>query len=187
METNIVVPPMHSLTLTSADSFSAWWVVDGISVLCGPKNKNQRRFAVKPAMEERELRILSESAVEWHIEPTNLRESPDKTPVDIPVNLRGEPSLGDQIRELISRELSRRAKASGRESFEEADDFNVSEQDLDDMLSPYELKEMEDEEPAERRALPGSKQEGKEPPDGGAKDPPKEKGAPASGGAGGTA
>lgn len=62
-------------------------------------------------------------------------EYPDPTPVELPTRLRAPGSQVDRIRELVRRELSQQARDQGFESFEEADDFEL---DDEEWASPYE-------------------------------------------------
>lgn len=62
----------------------------------------------------------------------------DSTPMALPVGARRPESIQSQIRRMIrSEHLAQAAAASGRETFEEADDFNVG--DDYDPKSPYEM------------------------------------------------
>lgn len=62
---------------------------------------------------------------------------PDPTPMAPPLGYRPQPSLRDQIREMIlSERLRVEAEAAGAETFEEADDFEVEDFDPH---SPYEV------------------------------------------------
>lgn len=64
-------------------------------------------------------------------------EVPDPTPMAPPVGYRAQPSLRDQIREMVrSEKLALEAEAAGFETFDEADDFDVG--DDFDPTSPYE-------------------------------------------------
>lgn len=65
-------------------------------------------------------------------------ETLDDTPLAIPVGFRQPESLSDTIKRLVRTELSNTARASGAETFEESDDFNVG--DDFDPSSPWELK-----------------------------------------------
>lgn len=78
-------------------------------------------------------------------------ELPDPTPVAIPVGLKRPESLQDQIRRLVRNELSAHAVAHGRESFEEADDFEV-EDDPPDPRTPWELDFDQLSEPSPHQA-----------------------------------
>ncbi len=56
------------------------------------------------------------------------------------------PTLKDQIQRVLKYELAKRADMKGFETFEEADDFDMPEEDP---ISQYEIKEMEEEYPVE--------------------------------------
>lgn len=76
------------------------------------------------------------------------REIPDDTPIVIYVNNRPITDF-DRIRELIAVQLSHQAAAGGRETMEEANDF-----DVDDELFPVSPHEYAEEtEAADREAL----------------------------------
>lgn len=61
----------------------------------------------------------------------------DDTPVALPLKFRRQ-SFVDQIQSFIRAELSRQADDQGHESFEEADDFWIDDDDLP--RSQYELE-----------------------------------------------
>lgn len=90
-------------------------------------------------------------------------EPVDDTPVSIPTRLKLPQSRTDQMREFIRREMSIQAAEQGEETFEEADDFEIDEEDTP--LTRYEMLYLEP--PAEEPAPPlqnGVKAEG-QPPD----------------------
>lgn len=62
-------------------------------------------------------------------------EIPDNTPVAVPTRLRMPQSRTEQIRSYIRHELSQREFQSGRETFQEADDFDLPDVEWS---SPYE-------------------------------------------------
>lgn len=65
------------------------------------------------------------------------REIPDPTPMDPPIGYKKQPSMFEQMRELIkSEKLRAAAEEAGVETFEEGDDFDVG--DDFDPESPYE-------------------------------------------------
>lgn len=70
-------------------------------------------------------------------------EIPDPTPIEVPVDFRAPPSLVDEIKRYVRAELSARADAAGEETFEEADDFWVD--DDEHLSSEYELTDMQEE------------------------------------------
>lgn len=65
------------------------------------------------------------------------REILDPTPIAPPVGHIRQPSLTEQIREMVkSEKLRQEAESAGAESFDEADDFDIG--DDYDPTSPYE-------------------------------------------------
>ncbi len=76
------------------------------------------------------------------------KEYLDPTPIEIPVAFQQAEPLRDSIKRMVREEFSVAAKSSEMETFEEADDFNMSD-DEEDFLSPYEIVEMADEEESE--------------------------------------
>lgn len=66
------------------------------------------------------------------------REIPDPRPMElVPGAVRPE-SIHSMIQRLIREQVSAAAVAEGEESFEEANDFDVEEEDFDDPLTKYE-------------------------------------------------
>lgn len=65
------------------------------------------------------------------------REVMDPRPMALPSGFRRPPSLIDQMRLMIRREMSEAAQANGRETFEEANDFDVDDE-ADDPTTPWE-------------------------------------------------
>lgn len=77
-------------------------------------------------------------------------EVPDPTPMQPPIGYKRQPSLADQIRQMvISERLAQEAAEAGAETFDEADDFDVG--DDYDPTSPYEM-DFDQASPAELRA-----------------------------------
>lgn len=70
------------------------------------------------------------------------KEVLDPTPVAIPAGMGKPESLVDTIRRLVRNEISHEAQSQGIESFEEANDFDVEDEDW---TSPYELSPMQEE------------------------------------------
>lgn len=71
-------------------------------------------------------------------------EVPNPKPTDLDVGLR-PPSLQEQIQRLVRTELSKQVQDQGAETFEEANDLDVPEDD--DPISPYVIHDMQEEEP----------------------------------------
>lgn len=62
-------------------------------------------------------------------------EHPDPRPIEVPTRLKMPQRQVDRVREIIRQEFSRRAMEDGKESFEEADDFDIPGEEP---FSPYE-------------------------------------------------
>lgn len=93
------------------------------------------------------------------------RELPDPTPVDIPAGFKRPETLAEQIKRMIRTDMSSFAESQGAESFEEANDFEVDEDDAEQHPTHHELhEEVVDEvkrvktEAAKRRAAHGSEE-----------------------------
>lgn len=74
----------------------------------------------------------------------NGHEIPDPRPMARPLHLSVPETLAQQIQRMVRSELSLRAQAQGFESFEEAEDFDVG--DDEELSSPYELHDSNFEE-----------------------------------------
>lgn len=69
------------------------------------------------------------------------REMPDSRPVEWPVGISRPKTIQEMIQESIRTHFSQQASRQGMESFEEADDFDVEDDD-GDFVSPYEIRDM---------------------------------------------
>lgn len=69
------------------------------------------------------------------------RQIPDPRPVEVPLGYTRPPSLQEEIKRFVRNELSLRAREQGVETFEEADDFDIPEEE-DEFVSEYEVQEM---------------------------------------------
>lgn len=78
------------------------------------------------------------------------QELPDPTPLEIPAGMQRPESLTEQIRRMVRTELSGRAVEGGFESFEEANDFRIPDEDPDMVETKYETVGMRSEVPLER-------------------------------------
>lgn len=74
--------------------------------------------------------------------PSNIYQEIDTTPVELPTRLKLPQNRTDQIRAFIRHELSQKAAFEGMESFEEADDLEPDDEE-NLPLTPYELMELE--------------------------------------------
>lgn len=90
------------------------------------------------------------------------KETPDPTPVAVPVGHDRPLTLREEMRRFIRNELSQQAQEEGHESFEEFDDFSIPDEEPD-LTSPYTVQ-MQDEpgsyllEPDTGEAVTGGEQ-----------------------------
>lgn len=79
------------------------------------------------------------SAQDSYLDPRG-REMPSPLSIAPPIGYKRTPSLSDQIRQIvISEKLAQEARTQGYESFEEADDFDVPDEDVP--VSAFEMEE----------------------------------------------
>lgn len=72
-----------------------------------------------------------------YLQDEHGRELPDPTPIAPPIGYKRNPTIAEQIRDMVrSEQLRQAAEQSGMETFEEADDFYV--EDDFDPTNPYE-------------------------------------------------
>jgi len=76
------------------------------------------------------------------------REIPDDTPVAMPLGFDRPEDISETIRRLVQNELSAQADERGDETFLEANDFDVEDEDV--WVSPYELQPMQEEVPIDQ-------------------------------------
>lgn len=68
------------------------------------------------------------------------RELPDPTPMELPSGFRAPESLESMIARMVRGRISQLANDEGMETFEEANDFELG--DEEDLLTPSEEREM---------------------------------------------
>lgn len=79
-------------------------------------------------------------------------EFPDDTPIAIPFGCDQPESLAETIKRLVRNEVSMLANDAGHETFTDANDFDVD--DDGEMVSPYELTQMQEEVPLDYKDEP---------------------------------
>lgn len=67
------------------------------------------------------------------------REMPDGTPMEVPFHLRGQESIDQRVARLVAQSLSRAAQETGMETEEEANDFDIPDDDPTGGLTSHEL------------------------------------------------
>lgn len=83
-------------------------------------------------------------------------EPVDNTPVEMPTRLRLPQTRTEQIRQFIRQELSFKAQQEGVETFQEADDFEI--EDDQEPFSPYEVIEFDGDPTLEEAVSPSGEQ-----------------------------
>lgn len=103
----------------------------------------------------------------------NRVELPDQTPVELPIGYKEPESLEQIIARMINAADFRKAQeASGVESFEESDDFDVEEDA--DFVSEHEMSQMQEEHIERFTQEPTVEQPTPEPQQGTEEDTPEE-------------
>lgn len=69
------------------------------------------------------------------------REVPDDTPLELPFGVRRPESLTEMIQRMIRTDVSRVAEAGGAETFDEANDFEMDDDDAELAPTHHELHE----------------------------------------------
>lgn len=91
------------------------------------------------------------------------QEIPDPRPMAIPIGMKRPETLQEMIARMVHQH-SVVAQRHGHETFEEADDFDVEDEDVP--VSPYQMTQMQEETPRVRRkvvSIEKGKPEGKAP------------------------
>lgn len=76
------------------------------------------------------------------------QQIPDQTPIEVPLGFQKPETIEQKMQRLIRTEISARAEEHGMESFEEADDFDVPDDEDDNMdlwESQYQMTEMQEQ------------------------------------------
>lgn len=78
----------------------------------------------------------------------NGEEIMDPTPTAVPINFKHPPTLADQVKRLVrSEQLRIAAEKMGKDTFEEANDFDVGDDfDPAEELTPHEIQALEGDE-----------------------------------------
>jgi hypothetical protein len=93
------------------------------------------------------VEIQADKKTNWQIEyatPDLYQEHLDPEPIAIPLG-KQELSTDQKIKELVRIEMSKLSEEAGNETFDEANDFDID--DDEDMLSGFEVREMQQEVP----------------------------------------
>lgn len=140
----VVLEPWERAVIRSDQPFT---VFDGGSII-GPDSSTARRFAVGAAKEGRTFVVSHGKTAVVDVKKEKVTppfEMLNFDPIEVPLNMYRPKTLQDMVRDLVREHVSQEANQLGMETFTEADDFDVGEDE--DSLSPYELEEMQEEVP----------------------------------------
>jgi hypothetical protein len=118
-------------------------------MMLGPFNTNQWSLKGKLTEGYKTIQIVKKTDVEtmydvkWY--PSKEKEQPDPRPVEIPLDCKKPESIEDMIRKYVATQLSTHMHNQGHETFDEANDFDVDEDDDVMYNSPYEEIELIEE------------------------------------------
>lgn len=144
----IEIPARCRVGVVSTGEFVVYGLRDGERVaVLGPSSVSDRTWRREYRRGEYSaIEVVAELDTKWTAELVKLSdgvERLDNTPVAVPVG-SAPPTLSQQVRELVRLELSQHAAAQDFETFEEADDFDIDDEQ-DGFVSRYEFFDMDDE------------------------------------------
>ena len=139
--------PGSLLSIRASGTFIVYAVTTGQRTrILGPDSASTRYWKHQvPLCEEIEIETEPDTAIEWKMQALPAREeTPDPVPVEIPVSGKKPESLESIVARLLHDHLEREQQA-GRETFEEADDFDIADEET--WTSPYEFVDMDEDAP----------------------------------------
>lgn len=113
--------------------------------LLGPFDGQQRQLMTMLPKGCDGIEIKTALSTLWEVKATGIKSSGEKLDTsmkDLPISSRNQPNITDLMKMYVRSEFSRLQEKEGIETFEEADDFDVEE---DEWQSPFELTEMQEE------------------------------------------
>lgn len=81
------------------------------------------------------------------------QELPDDTPLEMPLGMRRPLTLQEQIQAAVRGAVSRAAARNEMETFDEANDFDMVDDDFEDKVTVHEYREMRVEVPDEAKRV----------------------------------
>ena len=121
--------------------------------ILGPAKSTARLFAINT--EAGGLHLEVDEDTMWSIELTEIppnAETPDPIPMEVPVEFEGR-DLRDEVMDYVRDILSKQAQDEGMETLEEANDFEMDEDDDPLIASPYEYDELDSDNSLENKDL----------------------------------
>ena len=176
---NVKIPPGCRLVIRCSKKFTALGLDahQELKAILGPRAEGDRTLTRIVPPDVCTLKMQTPKTAHWSYETTDRHqgEDLDLTPVEIPVDT-GPLDYHAEMRRIVRDEMSLAADAAGKETFEEADDFDLED---DDPATAYEITQMQQDELFEPPAEPPPEEETEKPDHRPVGDPP-EKQPPAA-------
>lgn len=147
---NHQVFPGDEFHLSSDQEVTLFGLIKGQREHIFPLATTARRavVAIPNLVTEVEVKTAKSTNYTVVIKPNNDgAERLDASPIEIGIDQKRPPSLQEEMRRFITEEVSRQASHEGHETFEEADDFDLNQ---DEFQTAYTLLEMQEEEPIDQ-------------------------------------
>lgn len=139
------VTPGAVVNIVTDAEFTVYALEKGVRAsILGPNHSTERRFKIHIPVSVNQIEVTTRKSGRWIVTETiraSSKEVPDPTPVEIGVKGE-EDSHADYIRRIVEDVVSKHAELNEAETFEEANDFDVGDQEP---TSPYEITEMQEE------------------------------------------
>ena len=174
----VKIPPGCRLVIRCSKKFTALGLdkFGELKAILGPRAEGDRSLVriVPHGIEWLKMGTPKTANWSYDVVDRHKKDELDLTPVEIPASPKNIP-YDEEIRRIVRTEMSRQAESQGQETFQEADDFDIGD---DDPPSPYEMTEMQEEtQYSEPKPEPEPKPDPKPEPEPDP-DPPKEDIAP---------
>ncbi len=141
-----VEPPMKVVIMSDGE-FSVYGCVKGdVRSILGPVSALHRSCVIHLVEPIDGFMVAAKPSVQWSIKyvpVTDGKEYLDSTPVELPVGYEKPLTLREDMMRFIREEVSAVAASNQAETFEDADDFDVMDDELPD--SVYEFAELQDD------------------------------------------
>jgi hypothetical protein len=136
-----------------------------ISHFFGPYNTQLRKWRFELRENVTAIQVTTD---DWALSTLALKKIPpsseifDPRPMSVAMRQSAPPTLKDEMRRFFRQEMATYALSQGKETEEEANDFELPEDDQDP-LSGYEVIDMVNEAPVEQEEPEGEPPEGEDP------------------------
>lgn len=169
-----VLDKVTVFTIKADAPFKVYGVVGGEKVSYIAPNRPGElftKFVVVPPIEEVLVETDDKTLFTCEQKVINAKESPDPTPIEIPLEMTRPLSLKEEMQRFIKQELSNQASVQDFGTFDEEEDFDIpdendyiieSKYEMDDLIEydqPYAVdppadKDAQDAQPKDMDSLP---------------------------------